>query len=440
MLDSYFNLDVPNVSIPSLSTTIGSLPLSASASLDVGSLGLSGSLSLGGSAPTLDPLSLIPTKADIVSSLNSAVTLPSMLSIAGLTDEAAAVANALNTAGIAIDASGFPFQLSSPILPTLRIPEIEWERRITALFEDMQALALAQITSEISSLIPDLPLDISILGVDLNILDLASDPAGFVSNLAGQLTSQVTDAVNNAVNLVDAQVSIVTQFLSSPYQAWANACGVISPDLIGENLISFAVSEVKGKMLDAIDIGINGLFNKFPGDAGALSFSLPAVPDIASLATGLVESAVADVKNMALSAVSGAIQNALAPVRALQASIVSAIESVSIFGFSALDIIGGRVGERIRSLERQYHRLVEGLYHFRHNWRRYMTTKFILEKGRSFFSEIGLDSLINIADFNITNFFAQANLSASIDLPVVGNLSASFSPSFSMNGIPSFSL
>ena len=440
MLDSYFSFDVPEFNIPSLPASIGNLSFGSDVSFDIGGLGISGSIDLGGLAPTLDPLSLIPQKSDIVSALNSAVTLPSILSIAGLSDEAAAIANALNTAGIAIDLSGFPFQLSSPILPTLRIPEIEWERRITALFEDMQALALSKIASAIGSIIPDLPFDVSILGINLNLLDLASNPQAFMANLKGQIASQITDVLNNSIDILDGKIQIVTNFLSSPFNAWANACGVIAPDLIFENVVSYAVSEVKGKLLDAIDIGINGLFGKFPGAAGSLAFSLINPPDIASLATGIIDSVVGNLKGMAINAANQAIQSALAPVRSLQAQIVGAIESISIFGFTPLDIIGGQVFERIRSLERQFHRYVEALYHFRHNWRRYLTTDFILGAGKSFFQTIGLGALIDIADFKITDFLADAGISGSISLPLGASISGSISPSFSFDGIPSFGL
>jgi hypothetical protein len=442
MLDSYFSFEVPEFSIPSLPASIGNLSFDAvtNVGLDIKGLGISGSIDLGGLAPTLDPLDLIPQKSDIVSSLNAATTIPSILSMAGLSDEAAQISGALNAAGFAIDASGFPFQLSLPIMPTLRIPEIEWERRITALFEDMQALALAKITSAIGSVIPDLPLNVSIMGINLNLLDLAQNPQSFMTNLKGQLASQVTDILSNSINLLDGQIQIVTNLLSSPYQAWANACGVISPDLIFENVVSYAVSEVKGKLLDAINIGINGLFDKFPEDAGSLSFSLLNPPDIESLATGVINATVGNVKGIAIGIANQAIQSAIAPIRSLQAQIVSAIEGFSIFGFGPLDIIGGRVFDRIRSLERQFHRYVEALYHFRHNWRRYLTTDFILDKGLSFFQTIGLNSLIDIANFKITDFLAEASLSGSISLPLGGSISGSLSPSFSFDGIPSFGL
>ena len=432
--------------ISASATSIGPLPLSVGGSASFSpDAGLSGSISLGG-LPTLDPLSLLPTKADLVSALNQACSLPSILSMAGLADEAAAVRSALSAIGISIDTSGFPFQLTSPIYQTLRIPEFEFERRITALIEDAHAMALAKMTSAIQSFLPSLPipLNVSILGIDVNLLDFATNPLSILQGFRDQamgLLQQAQQVQSDVVGLLSGDVSILSQYLPSPYSAWANAAGVLSPDLIIENVISYGVATAKGMLLDALNTGIQGLLSEFSSLAGNLSFLLQNPFDFDSIVSGAVDFAMDQInslKDQALGAISSQIQGIVSQIRGLQQQALNAIESISIFGFTPLDIIGGKPLDRIRSLEREFHRNVEALYHFQHNWRRYLTSDWIINQASGFLDAIGLPSLTDLASFGLSDFLSLAGIPTSIDLGIdIGPLSAGLSLDTSNISTPS---
>ena len=77
---------------------------------------------------------LLPKPTDLVNIFNNIINQISLLEMNGLEKEAQQLRDLLESIENLL--GSFPISISDPVFPTITVPEIEWERRITAMVQE----------------------------------------------------------------------------------------------------------------------------------------------------------------------------------------------------------------------------------------------------------------------------------------------------------------
>jgi DNA-binding ferritin-like protein (Dps family) len=262
----------------------------------------------------------------------------------------------------------YPVSVSNPVYKGVSIPDKEWERRITALCQEYHLFIQAKIIEIISNVIP-LTFTIPVLGISIDIIQLFSNPA-----YRAELKAQI-------VEKVDPLFSI----LPTAYQLYDGLkYGVNSKAIRAEIIFSYIMARLQNAALLIIYDAIAKLIDKFNTIWETLG--LPPLPVLLTL----------DVQSIIQNAIDAQvqrIQNAPAELKnEIRKEIVKKLESIEIFGYSLLDLIGGDIEEFVTSYEEKIHRNIEAAQHFAEQWPMYLLKKF-MAKINKFFKLIGLGAL-----------------------------------------------
>lgn len=292
----------------------------------------------------------------------------------------------------------FPISLSKPIFKGLSIPDIEWERRITALCQEFHLYVQAKLLEIINAVLP-VSFIIPVLGISIDIVQLFSDPA-----YRAQLKAQIAEQVDSLFGL-----------LPEIYQLYDGIrYGINSIAIRAEVIFSYIMSKLQNGAMALIHGAIGGLISKFKTIWDTLG--LPSLPALLTLDIGAIIQAK-------IASFIEALKNAPAKLKnEIRKQIISAIESISVFGFSLVSIIGGEIKDFVISLEEKIHRYIEALQNFAEQWPMYLLKKF-MAKINKFFKLIGLGALFQWFTLDFCKFLKIVGLPTSISLDVSVSLS-----------------
>ena len=332
---------------------------------------------------------LLPTKADLVNIFTQLTSLSVDLSIEeDLRNKVKEVLDDIESL-----LGNFPISLSDPVYGTLVIPELEWERRITALLQEYHLYVQVKILEIIDSVLPvDFEIQVA-PGLSVDILALFSDP-GYRANLKNQICEDL-----------DTYYSLI---VPADYRTFAGEFGLDSSDIRCEVTWSNLMGKLNVSALGVLHNILGALIDKFKEIWDALG--LPELPDLATidveeLVREKIESLREDLRN--------------APddlKQEIRDQIESSLLELQIGPFSLEEIIGGELEDKIVSSERKIDRFLEGLRDFGQNWPKYLLLKW-METVKKFFDAIGLGALFEWVTFDWCDFLGLIGFPTTISLP-----------------------
>ena len=292
----------------------------------------------------------------------------------------------------------FPISLSKPIFKGLSIPDMEWERRITALCQEFHLYVQAKLLEIINAVLP-VSFSIPVLGISIDIVQLFANP-----EYRAQLKAQIAEKVDALFALLP---DIHKLYDGIRY-------GVNSIAIRAEVIFSYIMSKLQNGAYSLIWGAIGGLISKFKAIWDLLG--LPSLPALLSLDIGAIIQAK-------IASLIEALKNAPAKIKnEIRKQIIKAIEGISVFGFSLVSIIGGEIKDFVISLEEKIHRYIEALQNFAEQWPMYLLKKF-MAKINKFFKLIGLGALFQWFTLDFCKFLKIVGLPTSISLDVSVSLS-----------------
>ena len=295
------------------------------------------------------------------------------------------------------DALGnFPISVSSPVFPTLDIPEIEWEKKITAITQEYHLyvqVKILELINDVTSISFSIP--IPGLGISIDILKFFTD-ANYIITLKSQLVNQLDD---------------LYELIPDPYKVYNGEYGLVSNDLKMEALFSYIMSQLNKGALGIIHSASSKLIDLFDEIWDALG--LPSLPTLTNLN---IETLVKNKIDSLRDELRNAPDNLKAEVRK---QIIDSLESIVIptpIGvYSLMDIIGGSPNEFIISSERKMERFLEGLRDFGENIPKFLIQEW-LNKVKKFLDAIGLGKILDWVFFDFCDFLSLIGLPKTINL------------------------
>lgn len=293
----------------------------------------------------------------------------------------------------------FPISLSKPIFKGLSIPDIEWERRITALCQEFHLYVQAKLMEIINNVLP-ISFVVPVLGLSIDIVALFADPS-----YRAALKAQIAEQIDSLFGLLP---DIYKFYDGVKY-------GVNSIAIRAEILFSYIMAKLQNGALSIIYGAIGGLINKFKTIWDTLGLpSLPALLsiDIGAIIQGAISSLIEELKT--------------APDRIkneIRRQIIKVIEGISLFGFNLASLIGGEIKDFVISLEEKIHRYIEVLQNFAEQWPMYLIKKF-MAKINKFFKLIGLGALFQWFTLDFCKFLKIVGLPTSISFDVDVSISS----------------
>lgn len=287
----------------------------------------------------------------------------------------------------------FPVSVSNPVYKGVSIPDKEWERRITALTQEFHLYVQAKLIEIISSVIP-LSFDIPVLGLSIDVVQLFSNAA-----YRAELKAQIIE-----------QVDTLFGILPEPYRLYdGKRYGVNSKAIRAEIVSSYIMARLQNAATKIIYDALGKLIDKFNTIWETLG--LPPLPALLSMDVGaLIEAKIASLIQE--------VENAPTTIKnEIRKKIIREIESIEIFGFRLVDIIGGEVYDNVLSFEENMHRYIEGLQNFAEQWVMYLLKKY-MEKINKFLKLIGLGALFEWFTFDFCKFLKLVGIPTSITLDV----------------------
>ena len=354
--------------------------------------------------------SLLPTKAELVGIFKQLANIPSLLvveienikreaefavseeirqqllaRIGPLLDQIEKVVGIIK--GIKDILGGFP------IFPSLSIPDIEWEKRITELIQNFHGYVMAKIIDLINAILP-INFVINILGLSIDIVRVFTDP-----DYRSQLIAQVV-----------SKISSLFALLPDIYQVYEGIKhGVYSLEMQARAVWSYIMGQLQNGAVTLIYNALAGLIKKFKTIWDALH--LPALIDLLTLdVPGIIQGLIGDLIEK--------IKNAPEALKnAIRREIIDKLKSISLAGFNLLQIIGGEISSFVDSIETQIERFMEALRDFGEQWPMYLI-KMWMNKITAFLNAIGLGALLEWITFDFCKFLKLIGMPTSISVDV----------------------
>ena len=290
----------------------------------------------------------------------------------------------------------FPISVPDPLYANLRIPEIEWERKIAALIQEYQLYVQAKIMELIDAILP-IDFEIEVLGITIDVVKLWSDP-----EYIAELKMQVCDNIDELYLLVP-----------ETYRTFAGEFGVDSEDIRCETTWSYIMNQLNAGAIGLIHAAFGGLIDKFSEIWDLLG--LPSLPALLTLNPEQIINEFIEKKKQQFK---DAPDNLKQEIRE---EIDELLSEINIAGFSLDDIIGQAeedIEEFIISTERKIERKMEAIRDFAENWPQYLIKKW-MEKIQEFLDAIGLGALLDWATFDFCDFLTLVGLPTSFTLPAL---------------------
>ena len=371
------------------------------------------------------PATLLPTAADLANIFKQVANIPSQLQVEAEKLKAqaesavqTAVRNAILEAvapyeqkiqqvlGILENVEkalgNFPISVSKPIFGSIKIPDMEWERIITALCNEYHLYVQAKIMELIEPILP-INLEIPVLGININPIKLFADP-----EYRAQLKAQFAE-----------KAEIYMSLIPEIYRTFEGTLGIFSRGIQADAIFAYIMTKLQNGALTLIYDAFGGLIKKFKTIWDALQ--LPALPALLDLNVegildaliGALKKQLNSLKQKLLNAPAEIAQEIAEQMLSIQNKILETLKSLSIAGFSILDLIGGEIESFVESIEQKIDRLVEAARNFGEIWPQYLIKQW-MAKVTAFFNAIGLSALTQFVTFNFCQFLTLIGMPKSI--------------------------
>lgn len=246
----------------------------------------------------------------------------------------------------------------------LEIPELEWELIITRLSSEYPMYVQQKILSLINEVF-SIDFNVTILGISFDILDFLANPNSILDGIS-------LEEIDSIYDLIPDEYKIWDRFDAA--------------DLKKETIRNYIRSEVAKKMNLLLTGGFSGLIDAFEEIWDSLG--LPSFPGLQEID---LEALIRD-------------------------KTIEELEQVQIFGFSLLDLLGGKFDDNVQIPEFQKERLLKRAREFTEEWQTYLI-KLWIKKVEDFFNAIGLGAVINWITFSFCDYLKLIGFPSTIDLP-----------------------
>lgn len=389
------------------------------------------------------PATLLPTKADLVNIFTQLADIPSQIQveIAKLEEKAAFQpnleetirkqlenqANQLSSVAESVKKilddvksalGNFPISVTDPIYPGLSIPDLEWEKRMSALTQEFHLYIQAKMMEIIAAVLP-ISFSIPVLGLSIDLVQLFSSPG-----YRAQLKAQIQENVDQFFS-----------FVPDLYKTYDKIYGVFSKAIKAEITWSYIMKELSKGGLSILYNAFGGLISKFKTIWDALG--LPSLPGLLNLnVEGIIQGVIGSLKSkmatisQTLTNLQAEFENAAEDLKdsirkqieeatdllnSVRQSISDALDSISIAGFNILSIVGGKIDSFVTNLEQKIERKLEAIRDFGEHYPEYLI-KMWMNKVTAFFNAIGLGALVSWITFNFCQFLTLIGVPKSIDV------------------------
>ena len=296
----------------------------------------------------------------------------------------------------------FPVSVSDPVYPGHDIPDMKWERIITALCNEYHLYVQAKIMELIEPILP-INLEIPVLGININPIKLFADP-----EYRAQLKAQFAE-----------KAEIYMSLIPEIYRTFEGTLGIFSRGIQVDVIFAYIMTKLQNGALTLIYDAFGGLIKKFKTIWDALQ--LPALPVLLDLSVegildaliGALKKQLNSLKQKLLNAPAEIAQEIAEQMLSIQNKILETLKSLSIAGFSILDLIGGEIESFVESIEQKIDRLVEAARNFGEIWPQYLIKQW-MAKITAFFNAIGLSALTQFVTFNFCQFLTLIGMPKSI--------------------------
>ena len=252
----------------------------------------------------------------------------------------------------------------NPKWEKIDIPEKKWDIMMTRLAAEYPMYVQKKILELINSLFP-IEFNVTILGISIDILEFLEDPSSIRDSLE-------LEEIDSIYDLIPDEYKVWDKFETADFKK--------------ESVINYIRSEVAKKMNLLLHGGFTGLIDLF--DEIWDTLGLPSIPALEELD---LEALIRD-------------------------KTTEELESISIFGYSLNDLLGGEFDNNVDIDEYNKERLLKRAREFAEEWQTYLIKKW-MEKVTSFFDAIGLGALTQWITFTFCDFLTIIGFPTTIDLP-----------------------
>lgn len=332
---------------------------------------------------------LLPKPTDLTNIFNNIINQISLLEMNGLEKEAQQLRDLLESIEDLL--GSFPISISDPVFPTLTVPEIEWERRITAMIQEYHLFVQVKIMEIIDSVLP-ISFSVPIMGLSIDVVKLFTDP-----NYKVTLKAQIAADVDSFYALIP-----------DTYKTFDGTYGLEVDDFKAEAVWNYIMSQLNKGALGILHGAFAGLIDKFSTIWETLG--LPALPALTDLnVEALIQARVQAIEAQ----IKAAPQDAK---EALRREGLAALEKISLVGFTLMDLLGGEPNDFVESMEKKMDRFKTRLRDFGEEWPKFLILQW-MEKVTAFFEAIGLSALVQYITFTFCDFLKIIGLPTSIAIP-----------------------
>lgn len=252
----------------------------------------------------------------------------------------------------------------NPKWEKIDIPEKKWDIMMTRLAAEYPMYVQKKILELINSLIP-IEFNVTILGITINIIDFLTDPSSIKDNIK-------LEEIDSIYDLIPDEYKVWDKFETADFKK--------------ETVINYIRSEVAKKMNLLLHGGFTDLIGEFQEIWDALG--LPTIPVLEEL----------DLETL------------------IRDKTTEELESISIFGYSLNDLLGGEFDNNVDIDEYNKERLLKRAREFKEEWQTYLIKKW-MQKVTAFFDAIGLSTLTQWITFTFCDFLKIIGFPTTIDLP-----------------------
>jgi|TARA_R110002167_G_scaffold3350_3_gene16183 hypothetical protein len=253
-----------------------------------------------------------------------------------------------------------------------RSPEKEWDIMMNRLTTEYGMYVQTEILALIKTLVP-IDFNITVMGITFDIVEVFTDPSSIKESIkeeADRLYEMLPDIYKN-------------------YEKFE------TKELKADAVWNYIRTEMKKKMNLLMHGGFGSLISTFQEIWDTLG--LPALPALQELdVEQLIESTMESIETQ--------IKNAPQDTKeALQKEAMTQLESISIAGFSLIDLLGGEIENNLQIDDYDKERLKEKARQFAEDWETYLLKEW-MQTVTGFFSAIGLGALTEWTSFNFCQF------------------------------------
>ena len=335
---------------------------------------------------------LLPKPSDLTNIFNSIINQIALLEMSGLEKEAQELRDLLE--GIEKILGSFPMSISDPVFPTITVPEIEWERRITAMIQEYHLFVQVKIMEIVNTVLP-ISFSVPVMGLSIDVVKLFTDP-----NYKAILKSQISANVDSFYALIP-----------DTYKVFDGTYGLEVNDFKAEAVWNYIMSQLNKGALGILHGAFGGLIDKFSAIWSALGLpALPALTDlnVEALIQARIQAIEEQIKNLDPKDIDAA--------EALRREGLAALEKISLVGYSLMDLLGGEPNDFVESLEKRMDRFKTRLRDFGEEWPEFLIKEW-MQKVTAFFEAIGLGALVQWITFTFCDFLKLIGLPSTISIP-----------------------